>query len=63
MIKKGFNLFTTTAEIVENYKKRLNCSCCTLCTSPYFCVCMAVCKYRSATLGEFIKTVLKGRIK
>lgn len=55
MIKKGLDLFTTTGQIVENNKNYAQCSCCSVCTSPYLCLCMSVCKYRSATFEEHIK--------
>ena len=55
MIKKGLDLFTTTGQIVENNKSYARCSCCTLCTTPCFSLCMFVCKYRSATFEEHIK--------
>jgi hypothetical protein len=62
MIKKGLDLFTTTGQIAENYKKYAKCSTCTLCMSPYFCLCMSVCKYRSATFGDYIEDVLGWRL-
>lgn len=55
MVKKGFDFFTTTAEIVEKNKKYRRCHCCSLCTTPGFSLCMLICKYRSATFEEFIK--------
>ena len=55
MIKKGFDWFTTTGQIMEDYIKHLRCYTCSLCTSPYLRLCMAVCKYRSATLEEYMK--------
>lgn len=58
MIKKGFDLFTTTGQVMEDHMKYLRCYTCSLCKSPYFCLCMAVCKYRSATFGEYIEHVL-----
>lgn len=61
MIKKGFRLFTTTGQIAEEYKKYAKCYCCSLCTSPYLCLCMTICKYRNATYEEFIEMALKGK--
>lgn len=62
MIKrKGLRLFTTTAQIAEDNKKYSKCSCCSICTSPYLSLCMTVCKYRSATYGEFIEMALRGK--
>lgn len=61
MIKIGLELFTTTGQIIENNSKYTNCSCCSICTSPYICFCMMFCKYRSATFGEFIEKQLKNK--
>ena len=62
MVKRGFDLFTTTGQIAEDYTKYLRRYTCSLCTTPTFCLCMAVCKYRSATFGEYIEDVLGWKI-
>lgn len=52
MIKKGYNLFTTSSLFMEQkpYKER----CCAVCTSPFLCLCKPFCKYRKATYREFL---------
>lgn len=55
MIKRGFELFIPTGQSMEERRKYAKCSCCSVCQAPYLCLCMAVCKYRSATFEEYIK--------
>lgn len=59
MIKKGFDLFIPTGQSMEGHRKYAKCYCCSVCQSPYMCLCMIVCKYRSATFGEYIERVLR----
>lgn len=55
MVKRGWDLFTTTGQIMEDRMKYVKCYTCSLCTTPCLCLCMFICKYRSAIFGEYMK--------
>lgn len=60
MLKKGFDLFTTSPAVIERkYFEFKEPGCCDLCTSPYMNVCKPFCKFRKATLEEWINYKLK----
>lgn len=64
MLKKGFNLFTTSPSAIGERKRRSEePKCCEVCTSPFFNLCKPFCKYRKATLMEFIHEFLEERRK
>lgn len=52
MIKKGFDLFTTSPSLYEGEEEKANC--CEVCTSPFLNLCKPICKFRKATFKEFI---------
>ena len=57
MIKKGFDLFTTSpAQIVQKVWVNKEPGCCDVCNSPYFnFFCKPFCKCSKATLMEWIE--------
>lgn len=55
MIKKGFDLFTTsTSIVVDAVIKGKKPYCCEVCTSPFLNICKPFCKYRKATHSEWL---------
>lgn len=50
-------LFTTTGYVVENYKRHLEDSCCSLCTTPCCRLSSLLCAYRKAKFKDFVKEV------
>lgn len=61
MIKKGFDLFTTSPTLVENkiFEFR-EPGCCDVCTSPYFnFFCKPFCKHRKTTYIEWLDYKLR----
>jgi hypothetical protein len=62
MIKKGFDLFTTSPSVLEGKVTADNDPrCCEVCTSPFFNLCKLFCKCRKGTLFEFIRDFLSKR--
>lgn len=60
MLKKGFDLFTTSPSlVVEAVCKGKKPYCCEVCTSPLLNFCKPVCKFRKATYSEFVSYHLK----
>lgn len=56
MIKKGFNLYTTSPlVVVDAVCKGKKPYCCEVCTSPFLYLCKPICKFRRATLSEFVE--------
>lgn len=53
MIKKGFNLFTSTGYMLEEAAKIGHKPCCDVCLTPSLLLCHFICKYRQATMGEY----------
>jgi hypothetical protein len=53
MIKKGFNLFTTSPSVIEIKSSWVRC--CEVCTTPLLVICKPFCKYRNATVRDFLK--------
>lgn len=59
MLKKGFNLFTTSPSALEGKVTADNDpKCCEVCTTPCLGYFLGLCKYREATLFEFIRDFL-----
>ena len=62
MIKKGFDLFTTSPSALEGKVTMYNDpKCCEVCTSPFLKLCKPFCRCRKATLLEFIRDFLSKR--
>jgi hypothetical protein len=57
--KTGFDLFTTTGWVVEDLRLLPHVRCCLVCTSPFSGLCKPICKWRKATLTEFLNDKLK----
>lgn len=56
MIKKGFNLYTTSPSVVvDAVCKGKKPYCCEVCTSPFLYLCKPFCKFRKATHSEFLQ--------
>lgn len=59
MIKKGFDLFTTSpTALVGRVSANIDPMCCKVCTSPFLNLCKPVCKFRKATYWEWLRQKL-----
>lgn len=59
MIKKGFDLFTTSPSALEGKVTMYNDPrCCEVCTSPLLNICKFFCRCRKATLFEWVRDFL-----
>ena len=50
---KKFDLFTTSGWVLEQTRDSA-VQCCDVCTSPFIKLCKPFCKYRNATVKEFL---------